>query len=83
MTVPTRAEVREVLQALVDGAITPAQADDWARPWLVDDRFPVEDELVRQALDRLFGADLMTSPSSHLYGPADFQVWLEEFDSQR
>ncbi|RSM78372.1 hypothetical protein DL991_17475 [Amycolatopsis sp. WAC 01375] len=71
-----------MLQALVDGAITRAQANDWARPWLVDDGFPVEDDLVRRTLDRLFGADLMTSPSSHLHGPADFRAWLDEFDAR-
>ncbi|MER6668801.1 hypothetical protein ABT256_29895 [Amycolatopsis japonica] len=70
-----------MLQALVDGAITPAQADDWARPWMVEGGIRIEDELVLQALGRLFGADLMTSPSSYLHGPADFRAWLEEFDT--
>ncbi|UMP04235.1 hypothetical protein [Amycolatopsis sp. EV170708-02-1] len=82
MTVPSRAEVREVLRALAEGAITPAQADDWARPWMVEDGIRIEDELVLQALSRLFGADLMASPSSYLHGPADFRAWLEEFDAQ-
>ncbi|ONF71554.1 hypothetical protein [Amycolatopsis keratiniphila] len=72
-----------MLQALVDGAITPAQADDWARRWMVEGGIRIEDELVLQGLGWLFGADLMASPSSYLHGPADFRAWLEEFDAHR
>ncbi|MBB5856680.1 hypothetical protein ACFQ05_27710 [Amycolatopsis umgeniensis] len=82
MSVPTRAEVREVLKALVDGAITSERASDWARPWIVEDVHRVDDDLVWQALDRLFGADLMTSPAGHLHGPVDFRAWLAEFDAR-
>ncbi|MFJ8911457.1 hypothetical protein [Amycolatopsis sp. NPDC102389] len=81
--VPTRAEVRKVLEDLATSAVTRVEASDWARPWIVEDAHRVDDALVWNALDRLFGADLMTSPVGYLHGPVDFRAWLEEFDSRR
>ncbi|RSN13907.1 hypothetical protein DMC63_25785 [Streptomyces sp. WAC 05977] len=80
--VPTRAEVRKVLEDLATGAVTRAEASDWARPWMVEDAHRVDDALVWDALDWLFGADLMTSPAGYLHGPVDFQAWLIEFDAR-
>ncbi|MFE6610793.1 hypothetical protein [Amycolatopsis sp. NPDC057786] len=81
--VPTRAEVRKALEDLATGAVTRAEASDWARPWIVEDADRIDDGLVWDALDWLSGADLMVSPTDCLHGPIDFQAWLVEFDARR
>ncbi|WP_410578588.1 hypothetical protein [Amycolatopsis sp. lyj-108] len=81
--VPTRVEVRKVLEDLATGAVTRAEASDWARPWIVEVAHRIDDGLVWDALDWLFGADLMISPADYLHGPVDFRSWLVEFDARR
>ncbi|MEV7552496.1 hypothetical protein AB0N89_23035 [Amycolatopsis sp. NPDC089917] len=71
-----------MLDALASGALTRAEASDRARPWFVEDVHRVDDDLVWQTLDWVFGADLMTSPVEYLYGPVDFRAWLAEFDAR-
>ena len=78
---PSRAEVRDVLLGLVNGDITPAQASDWATPWVTEEAGDVRDEVVWTALDRLSGADIETTPGVFLYGPEDFRAWLADAGS--
>jgi hypothetical protein len=79
---PSRVQVRAVLQGLVEGRITPEQANNWACPWVMDgsshpDRM---DEAVWKGLQQLCGADMPASPDEPLYHEVDFRAWLEEFD---
>ncbi|MEV6620963.1 hypothetical protein AB0M83_04920 [Amycolatopsis sp. NPDC051106] len=79
---PTRDEVRKVLEDLAAGTLTPAEADDWARPWITEEAGDVQDELVWDTIGWLFGADSMVGPDEYLYGPLDFQAWLDAFDAR-
>jgi hypothetical protein len=75
---PSRAEVRDMLRALVNGESTPARASDWATPWVTEEAGDVRDEIVWAALDRLSGSDIETAPGVRLYGPEDFRAWLAD-----
>lgn len=79
---PTRKEVRKILRGLVSGEISPRQASDWATPWITEEAGDVEDELVWDTLDLLSLADTETAPAVYLYGQADFQRWLSDFESK-
>jgi hypothetical protein len=75
---PTRAQVRNLLKDLVDGSVSRDQAHEWALPlWTVGQ---VHDEMVWGGICMLCDADSHT-PDGYLYGSADFQDWLEEFDA--
>jgi len=78
---PSRAETKARLVALAEGTLSPGEADDWARPFVVDasthpDRM---DEPVWVAINRLFGADLPSNPGEYLDKPADYASWLTGF----
>lgn len=79
---PTRAEVRARLEGLVAGTLSPADASDWARPWITEEAGDVQDEVVWDALGALWGADSAIGPGEYLYGPLDFQDWLADFDAR-
>jgi hypothetical protein len=71
-----------MLQGLVHGRVTPEQANEWARPWVVDDSSHPEhlDQAVWTGLLHLCGDDLPAGPDGPLHQELDFRAWLEEFD---
>jgi hypothetical protein len=81
MTFPSRAYTEARLVALVDGSLTPEEAAEWARPFVVDESTHPDrlDVPVWQALTELLGADLRSSPSEYLHGPDDYASWLTTF----
>ena len=81
MHFPTRGDVERVLTELANGTMTPAEANDWAAPFVVDERSHPErmDEAVWDALNELYGADLEVGPGEPLHGREDFNPWLEAF----
>ncbi len=78
---PTREQVRQVLHDLAAGTLTPAEASDWATPWITEEAGEVQDELVWDALQNLWGADMAVAPGAYLYGPLDFRAWLADFEA--
>ncbi|MFJ1766451.1 hypothetical protein ACIOD2_39405 [Amycolatopsis sp. NPDC088138] len=72
-----------MLLDLTEGRLTPEQASDWATPWLTEEAGEVHDDLVWDAIGALAGADMLVAPSTFLYGPLDFQAWLDDFDAGR
>jgi hypothetical protein len=79
---PNRSEVIEWLEALTCGRSRPDEASKWASHWLLADETPgvevrVVDRPVWDAIVRLAGADLQTSPGSYVHGPDDFSDWLQ------
>ncbi len=73
-----------MLAGLAAGNVTPAEANDWATPFVVDEStHPDEmDAAVWGVLTLICGADVQSSPGRLLHGPEDFQVWLDEFRSR-
>jgi hypothetical protein len=78
---PSRDEVRKLLSDLVSGKLSREQASEWAGPWMTEEAGDVTDEVVWNAIDLLYSADSATGPGQYLYGPADFQTWLDEFNA--
>jgi hypothetical protein len=81
MTFPSRADTEARLAELVEGTLTPEEAADWARPFVVDESTHSDsmDWPVWQALKHLLGADLLSTPSEYLHGRDDYVNWLTEF----
>ena len=83
MKFPTRKEIEARLVALAEGRITRELAADWARPYYLHEPLGREDRIadsaIREALDLLMGADLMTTDRPYLHNEEDFRKWLEEF----
>jgi hypothetical protein len=79
---PSRNEVEQVLNALVEERMTREQASEWASPWVIGDP-NIEDKAVRDALDALAGADSPTTDRQYLFGQADFAAWLDDFRAER
>lgn len=86
---PSRSEVRVLLNGLCLGAVSRAAASDWAAKWMAAEQTPSGyDKDVWTALDRLFGADTIGQPDLPdadedvcLYQNDDFKTWLSEFDN--
>ncbi|QKV77586.1 hypothetical protein [Amycolatopsis sp. Hca4] len=78
---PTRDQVLHVLSDLAAGRLTAVEASDWAARWIGSD-VEVEDELVFDAIQHLYGADMPVAPGKFLYGPRDFRAWLADFEAQ-
>ena len=83
MPFPKRAEVEAKLSDLIAGRCTRADAASWAQPWVIMKNPPVDDWGVWETLKNLSGADLLTDPTSYLFGKEDFENWLEEFRSTK
>jgi hypothetical protein len=71
-----------MLQGLIEGRVTPEQANDWACLWVRDDSTHPEvmDEAIWNGLLHLCGADLPGSANELLHREVDLRAWLEEFD---
>ncbi len=80
--VPTFDDVAQKLRQLVAGEISRQQASEWASPWIVkytEVQFDENRELdrkIKEALDRLTSADLISTDRPYLYGQSDFERWL-------
>lgn len=75
-TPPTRADVENVLLALIDGSISREDAAEWASVWIRMEDPPIHDKQVWQALERISGADMITTDRPYLYMSIDFEEWL-------
>lgn len=83
MEFPSRSDAERVLVALIDGSTTAAEADQWAAPFVVDESLHPEvmDDVVWEALQQIFGADLESAPGQPLHDQTDFVAWLADFRS--
>jgi len=75
---PEKAEVEKVLEDLVAGRCSRAEASDWAVRWVVADDPEVEDDAVWEALGVLSAADLNITDRLYLYEEEDFLQWLKD-----
>lgn len=76
---PTREDIRKQFEELAAGAITRQDAAAWAASWLQRDAQLV-DEVLIDGLSTLVLADAKQLPNGNLYGRADFQAWLSEYE---
>ena len=86
-SIPTFGEVVQKLKQLVANEISRQQASDWASPWIVkydeiqfDANYDL-DRKIREALDCLASADLISTDRPYLYGQSDFEGWLHDLTS--
>jgi hypothetical protein len=79
---PDRAALVERLRALIAGADRPGIRDEigtWAeREMLANDDVRVTDDAAWDVLVAMTGADTPTIDREYLYGPVDFEAWLNE-----
>jgi hypothetical protein len=80
---PSYDDVHAMLQRLLDGSVSPADAAGWANQWVLDDDAEVHDPATWQALDALAGADIETEPGELLHSDVDYRQWLEELEASR
>lgn len=59
MDVPSRDDVADLWERLVRGEISREQVHEWAKPWVEERDDEVSDALVRTALLRLHGFDMI------------------------
>ena len=73
---PSRTEIVDRLQALLDGADR-AATTDWAETYIaVHNDASVTDGEAWEVLEALTAADAPTADREYLYGPDDFRAWL-------
>lgn len=78
--IPTRDEIERVLEGLLAGTTSPAEASTWAVTLLDEAPDPAPwNDATEDALSALATADAQTGPSTFLYGAEDFASWLDEF----
>jgi hypothetical protein len=61
----TRATVTQMWQAVIDGTVSRDDAHRWAGQWVEGDDTEVGDLMVRSALQRLHGFDLVWTDKAH------------------
>ena len=80
--VPGLADVIQKLRELVAGEASRQEVSEWASPWIVkfeDVQFDKTRELdrkIKEALDCLASADIVSTDRPYLYGQSDFERWL-------
>ncbi len=75
---PTRREVEEKLVGLVEGRHSREDVSSWAERWIILPDPGVSDPVAWKALNKLAGADMITTDRPYLYEEVDFRAWLEE-----
>ncbi len=80
---PSRDETLAKMDQLRDGLVSPEDASDWARKWIVADQegieVRIEDWAVWDALMVLFGCDMKHgNERPYLHGQEDFAAWAAE-----
>ncbi len=77
---PSYEDVEARLVLLIDGALDRETVAKWASGFIGEDA-PAGP--ISKALTELMGADLPTTDRPYLYGPEDFQNWLDELKRSR
>jgi hypothetical protein len=78
-TIPTRQQIADQIRALVQGGKTRQEVSAWAIQFVTDEHRRVTDVGAWEMLKTLGGADMIVDlEGNYLYGPADFEKWLEE-----
>jgi hypothetical protein len=76
---PSRADVRDWLNALLSGAVTRNEASAFAWYWFEKDG--IDDPIVWTAISDLLGAQTPTIDREWLYGESDFRSWLDRVEA--
>jgi len=76
--IPTRADVRDKIVALIGSDQSREEIANWAALWVRQEDPQIEDACVWEALKRLTGADLRSSRTAYLHSDADFVAWLKD-----
>ena len=74
---PDRDEIARKIRALSSGDLLRAEASAWAVQFLLDDDCYVSDEVAWDVITALGGVDTPSTDRPYLYGPLDFDDWLE------
>ncbi|WP_143230918.1 hypothetical protein [Actinosynnema sp. ALI-1.44] len=74
----TFAEAVRLLTGLVSGEVSPVEAANWATPRYTDRSGYDQHAPLWTALGSLVLADMPAGRGRYLYGPADYQDWLDE-----
>jgi hypothetical protein len=79
-TLPSRAEIIAVLDAVLGGTMSRKEASDWAHPWITEAHGPgqVRDVAAWQALVCVGMIDLPTTDRPYLYGEIDIEAWRND-----
>lgn len=78
---PSRLEVEQQIQGLIDGGIDRDSAARWAMRWVAADDPGIDDPAVWRALNALAGADAPTTDREWLFVEDDFREWLNDIRS--
>ena len=74
---PDRVEIACKIRALASGDLSRADVSAWAVQLLLDDDCDVSDEIAWGVINALGGVDTPSVDRPYLYGPLDFDDWLE------
>ncbi len=77
MEPPTRPEIAAVLRGLIDGVRTRQSASACASDWVLGDA-RISDPAVRETLEWLLMADMISTDRPFLFGDEDFRAWLDD-----
>ncbi len=74
---PSRADIISVIDRLIAGELTRAEASSWAMRFILDNDLRVDDNRAWEALENLGVADSVSTDRPFLYGTEDFHEWRE------
>jgi hypothetical protein len=78
MEPPSKIEVEGKLCDLLAGKVLREEVADWASQWVRMSNPSVQDPQIWTALERLSGADLISTDRPYLYDQQDFDAWLKD-----
>jgi hypothetical protein len=79
MTQPTKAEIIEKLQGVLEGTYSRELVGEWAVSYITnDDTIEIVDINAWHCLVDISSIDLMLSPTEYLYSNEDIKSWIEE-----
>ncbi|WP_127959668.1 hypothetical protein [Serratia microhaemolytica] len=80
-TIPSRMQLKEVIQKLNVGMLERSQVAKWAFSIIDDDNIKITDQVVWDILGCLGAVDLLSTDNEYLYGKDDFIFWINKIDN--
>jgi hypothetical protein len=74
---PSRADIAEKVQSLIDGSVSRDQASNWAMNIILDDDYNIHDQVSWKAIKAIGSVNLPSSDRNFLYEQEDFVEWLD------
>lgn len=76
---PTKEEIIDKLNKILQGTLSREDVADWASEYVMQDEPNITDETVWEFLKVVSGVDIKDSPEEYLHAEQDLEDWIKKY----